>query len=356
MVSLSAVKGSGFTRSVIALACSKGSPMLAAGFAKNRWRDTPAVAEYLIKMAAVAGGDPSVVGWASELSPFGFAEDFIACVRARTVIDRLPGKRRAPFRTNVPVETSGVGGAWLAPGAGIPAAAAAFDTLALDAFSAGVIVVLTGDLLRLIAPASEENIRQSLVAGVAEFIDTQFLDPSITAIAHTRPASITNGAQQISSTGSTAALITADLSNMLDAVDDLISPAWIMNAKTCANLALTLGQPDIKIINGFLLGFPIICTKSSPAPVGSPAVPRLLTLVDANAVVLADDGGADITVSTQATIEQSTAPTGDAAAGTAMTQNMVSLFQSGAAAARITRRIAWKRVRATAVAFMEVSY
>ena len=74
---------------------------------------------------------------------------------------------------------------------------------------------------------------------------------------------------------------------LVDAADDLVDPVWIMRATTCTRMATTLQMPGIKIQNGELAGIPILCSKSVPAPVGSPSMPRLLVLLDQDAVLLA---------------------------------------------------------------------
>lgn len=343
------VKGTGLSIYVQMLARAYGVASTAAQMAKANYPGFPAVAESLVRMTAIPAADTVTPGWASELAAYGLAEDFIQAVRPRTVIDRLNQVRRFPFLTNVPVESGPAVGAWVGAGQPIPVGRSTFTNVALQPFLAGVITVLTRELIDSTQPSAIPAIRESLVRGVVAYLDAQFLDPSVAAVADVSPGSITNGATQVSSTGTTAVAMITDLMSMLDAADDLVNPVWIMNAKTCANIAGTTLLPGVAVVNGTLLGIPILCTKSSPAPVGSPAMPRLLTLIDQDAVLLADDGEADVAVSTATALQQQSAPTAGA-------QNTISLFQTHAAAIRVTRRMSWKRSRATGVIFAEVNY
>ena len=64
-------------------------------------------------------------------------------------------------------------------------------------------------------PDAEATVRRTVLGGLAKSLDNQFLLPTVAAVANVNPASITNGATEITSTGSTAAQIAADLALML---------------------------------------------------------------------------------------------------------------------------------------------
>lgn len=340
-------KGLNFARYVASIVVSKGDFARAAALAENKWRGAPIIGE-AIRKAAVAIGDSTTSGWASELTRFGIAEDFLQAVRNATVLDRLTAVRRVPFQTKIPVETAGVNGAWVQEGRPIPVSKGTFDQLSLPSYSGGAIVALSDDLLELLTPTAIATIRDTLVRGVVQFYDEQFLDPSVALVADVSPASITNGATQVSNTGNTAAAMTADFANMIDAADDLINPVWIMRAKICAKIAGTLTFPGVKIDGGELLGIPIITSKSQAGPVGSPAIAHQITLIDQDAVVLADEGDIDAQFSRVASIQMSDAPSGAA--------QHVSMFQTISSAARVLRRIAWLRTRSAGAVFMEADY
>jgi hypothetical protein len=65
------------------------------------------------------------------------------------------------------------------------------------------------------------------------------------------------------------------------------------------------------------------------------------------------DSGVRVTLSQDATIEQSTAPTGAQDTPTAMSQAMVSMYQENATAFKVVRRISWGKRRTPAVAWID---
>jgi hypothetical protein len=72
----------------------------------------------------------------------------------------------------------------------------------------GSILPLATELLNVGDPNAERTVRETVAAGVTAFLDGQFLDPTVTLIANTRPASIPSGASAITSTGSTPRRLT----------------------------------------------------------------------------------------------------------------------------------------------------
>jgi hypothetical protein len=64
------------------------------------------------------------------------------------------------------------------------------------------------------------------------------------------------------------------------------------------------------------------------------------------------DSGLSVDVSTEATLEFGSAPTGAGDTPADMSENPVSLFQAGMIGIRIMRRINWAKRRASAVAFV----
>ena len=67
-------------------------------------------------------------------------------------------------------------------------------------------------------PDAEKTVRDTVIAGVAAYLDGQFLTNTVTLAADLRPAAITNGATAVTSTGTTGAQITADLNSLLAAI------------------------------------------------------------------------------------------------------------------------------------------
>jgi HK97 family phage major capsid protein len=356
-------KGLGLARTMIALARSGGDAVSAVEVAKAHWPESPSVAESLRRKATVPSGTPGTPGYGAELISDSVAQDFIAAVRAATVVDRLQGVRRAPFTVPIPREsTAGFGGAWAGEGSPVPVSNAFLDQVTLPRTHALALAVVTGDLLDNIRPAHELALRDVMLRSVVQYLDQQFLNPSVTASANVRPASITAGAAEITSTGATAAAILNDLKSMLAAVNsDLSAPAWIMCRRDAVHLAglLTAGGalqfPTVTALGGTLLGIPMLTTSAVPANAGSPATDRHIVLLDAGSVLLADEGRVAVSVSRVTTIEMDSGPT-NTGGPSPVASNQTSMYQTHSAAVKTSREISWARAHDEAVAFMRVSY
>jgi HK97 family phage major capsid protein len=212
-----------------------------------------------------------------------------------------------------------------------------------EAYKAGVITVLSKELLKVSDPDAERTIRETVVNGLASFIDLQFLLPTVTLAADLRPAAITNGATEVVTTGTSAAQINADLGALLAAVTTPGPRTWIMRAGTAARIAATIGGTAAMDVPKTLFGMPLILSANSPAQI---------TLVDPSQILYSDDGGIELTRSEQAAIQMDDAPASPPVAATVMT----SLWQMNLWAIRAIRWVAWLRAQAGSVAWMTVAY
>jgi HK97 family phage major capsid protein len=236
-----------------------------------------------------------------------------------------------------------------------PVGQQSWDLVRLPNYKASCIVVLTKELLKLAAPSSEAAIRDSLIAGVASYLDGQLLDPTVAAVLNVNPASITNGATQVSSTGSTAAQILADLTAMVNAITtNLVSPVWVLRTRTALALTgkLTTGGaiafPGISAAGGTLLGIQVLTTSNMPAGAGSPTT-NYIALIDAASLLVADEERVRVDLAQEATLQMNSAP----AAGA---QQQTSLWQNSLVGIRVEREVAWLRGHDGCASFMEVSY
>jgi hypothetical protein len=119
-----------------------------------------------------------------------------------------------------------------------------------------------------------------------------------------------------------------------------------------------LGQPafpTISLRGGTLYGMPVIVTDYTPGGGGSPAS-KMVLLVNASDIYLADEGGISIDMSREASLEMSDAPTNAVAldagspAGQPVHATMVSMFQTNCTAFLAERTITWAKRRTSAVA------
>lgn len=340
--------GTAFSRYCMVLGAGNGDGytelMLADGLELRGTPQVKATLEWRTK-ATIAAGTTTDATWAGPLAPYGIAAEALTLIRGRSILGQLESRlRRVPFRTKVARETgSGTGGAWVGQGLSTPVAAAAYDPLTQDAYKAQKIVVLSQELLRLGDPDAERTVRETVAAGVAAYLDAQLLTNTVTLAPDLRPAAITNGATAITSTGSTAAQVTADLNGMIAAIATGGSGlVWIMRPLTAYRIAATLGTAAGDIPRT-LFGIPMILSENSP---------QQITLVDAAHILYSDSGGIDIETSTQASIQFDDAPTDPAVAATVFK----SLFQHNLWGIKVSRWIAYLRAQTGAVAYMTVAY
>jgi hypothetical protein len=209
-------------------------------------------------------------------------------------------------------------------------------------------------------PSAEMKVRDDLLGSITEFLDRQFLDPTVAAVSNVSPASITNGVTDLTPTGTTLATLRADIQTLfrsfINVNDDPTTATWIMDTGQALAISMmqnALGQnefPGLTINGGTFAGLPVVVSNSANVA-GSPDSGRMIILAKQSDIMIAE-GGLEIDASREASVEMSDVPTGDAAAGTAGTTSLVSMFQSKSVAVRATRFVNWKKKRSTAVAYI----
>jgi len=344
--------GTPFVRFCKALAATKGNLQLAENYARQ-WDDsTPEVS--LVLRAAVAAGTTTDATWAGPLAPLRpLANEFLPFLRAATLLGRIPGLRNVPFNVSVPIQTGGGTYKWVGQGAPKPVGSLAFATITLAISKAAGIIVITDELARNSSPSAEEVIRNDMIRGIAEFLDGQFTNPAVAAVAGVSPASITNGQTPITSAGTSPANARTDLVALITAMTTAkitIAGASILMSEANASalgLALnSLGQPLFPTLTptgGTALGINVVTSQSC----GNNVI-----LVQPDNVLYADDGGVTIDVSTEASLQMDSAPMTPPDATVVMT----SLWQNNYIGLRAERFINWKVARAAAVQYTVQAY
>jgi HK97 family phage major capsid protein/HK97 family phage prohead protease len=343
-------KGTSYTRYIMALAGSKGDSMRAIERAKQ-WIDTPEV-ELMVK-AAVAAGTTTTSGFAAELAIQAPQNDFIELLRPKTLLGRIPNLRRVPFNVSVPAQTAGGTYAWVGQGKPKPLTSMTTATVTLAINKIAGIIVLTEELVKISSPSAEELVRNEMIAGIVKFMDEQFIDPSVAASGTVSPASITNGTTPVTSAGTSADNARTDVKAVMAAFVaanlTTANAVWIMseaNAFALATAVTALGQPafpGMSVSGGTLFGIPVVATQSAGTTVA---------LVDAQGILVADDGGVNIDVSREASLQMDSAPTDPVDATTVL----VSMFQQNLVALRAERFVTWKRARTASVKYVAQSY
>jgi HK97 family phage major capsid protein len=340
--------GTAFSRYLMCLGAGNGDQYTELTLAE-KFKDLPQVHATLElrTKGAVAAGTTTDATWAGPLATYGIGSEALQLLRGASIIGMLESRmRRVPLRTKVPRETgSGTGGSWIGQGLATPVAPAAYDTLTQEAYKAGVIVVLSKELLKLGDPDSERTVRETVIAGVAAYLDTQFLTNTVTLIADLRPAAIRNGETAVTHTGVTAAAVALDLGSLLAAITTSGGGlVWIMRPLTAYNIAAKFAAAGMTTdIPRSLLGIPLVLSANSPQQV---------TLVDASHVLYSDSGAIDVDASEQAALQLDSAPANPTVAGTVIE----SLWPRNLWAVKVIRWLAYLRAQSGAVAYMTVTY
>jgi HK97 family phage major capsid protein len=358
-------KGVPFVRYVKSLVMAKGMPHLAAQIAESNkgWQETsPEVA--MVLKAAVAAGDTTTSGWASELVyNQNLTSAFLEYLRPQTIIGKIQGMTKVPFNVRWGTQTGGATGYWVGQGSPTPVSKLTTGSDSLGIAKAAGLVVLDKELMMSSVPAAEVLVRDDLAKTIAQFLDVQFIAPDYAAVANVNPASITNGVDPQAAGGTAAANLRTDAQNLFATFDtnNLEGPdfVWITTPKVARAISLmltSLGQPlypTVTPFGGTFLGYPLIVSLSS-MQVGSPVTNEgnLLVLVHAPSIAMADEGGLTIDASEEAAIQMLDNPTNASTGGTTAT-TMVSMFQTNSVALRATRFINWKKRRTFAVQYIK---
>lgn len=350
--------GTAFVRYAMALAACRGNraEAHALALAQAHWKDTTPQVEQVLSnpqlhrhlKAAVDAGTTTDTGWAAELAQYiWMASEFIEFLRPQTIIGKIVGFRRVPFNVKMPLQDAGSSVGWVGQGSRKPVSKLNFDTTQLGIAKAAGIVVLTDELVRVSNPSAEAIVRQDMAGAIRQFLDEQFVDPTIAESANVSPASVTNGASNSAASGTSADDFRADFKTAITAIiANEIDPSTLtiaMRPSQAIAMSLmrnALGQkefPDITASGGKLEGYPVITSNSVPSG-------DVVFLVPAE-ILLADDGGITIDASREASLVMDDG-------GSPNVTTMVSMWQNNMIALRVERVINWKRRRSEAVYYL----
>jgi hypothetical protein len=126
---------------------------------------------------------------------------------------------------------------------------------------------------------------------------------------------------------------------LLTANPSVENMVMLMKPANAVAIARATNTPTLGLTGGSIYGIPVYTSGS----VGD----RLIAL-DASQILIADEGGLDVDVSSSATVQMDSAPTDPTVAATVL----VSLFQLNLIGLKIVRFINWKRVAISAVKYV----
>lgn len=316
-----------------------------------------AVAHYF--KAAVPAGTTISPNWASNLVALeaGGEAGFLEYLRPRTILGRfgqgnVPDLNPIGWRQPLVSQTAGGSAYWVGEGAAKPVTSFNFARDKILPTKIASICVLSMENIRDSSPKSDMIVRNQLAAVVSQEQDKAFIDPTNAGTANIKPASITNGASTIASAGTDMNSVIMDVRSLMAKFTNANNPptsgVWIMNSVSAGALGTMvnpLGQPAFPSMNDFTGGslfmMPVIV---------SDFVGNIVVLVNARDIFLAQDDGISIDASDQVSLEMSDAPTGSSATPTAT--SLVSMWQTNSVAFRAEHGIGWKRMRASAVAYL----
>ncbi len=315
----------------------------------------------LMTKSAVAAGTTAESTWAKPLvgqESTAFA-DFVNYLRPQTILGKfgsggIPALRKVPFRTALISQSSGGDGYWVGEGKPKPLTKFDFSRTTLEPLKVANIAVATMELIRDSSPSAATLIRDSLADALRERLDIDFINPAKTASAGVSPAGILNGVSAIASSGTDADAVRTDIAKLLKAFISannapttgvLVMPATV--ALTLSLMVNALGQPEfpgITVNGGTLLGLPVITSQYIPTVSAGSTV----ALINASDVYLGDEGGIEVSMSDQASLQMDNAPDSPATASTVL----VSLWQHNMVGFRAERTINWARRRSVSVAHL----
>lgn len=351
-------EGQFYTQMIIAKAfaymeASKGNYIKAVDVAEKRWGKTNPTLVDLMKANEIQAGSSISGEWGAELvqADARYTGDFIEFLTSKTIYDRLP-LRPVPANVTIKGQDGTATGYWVGQTKPIPASAQDFNTVSLTPLKVAALAPVSNEWLRDSTPSGEMLIRDALVDASSQRIDTTFLGTGA-AVSNVSPAGILNGLTAGTSSGTDAAGVIADIKALYrnfityknaSGLQLVMHPA---QAKAISLMITTLGNvqfPGIGAMGGTLLGDPVVT--------GDNIEGSYMILLKPSDIYRIGDTGLSVEMSREATIEMSSAPTGEGAGPTAQSQAMVSMFQAEMTAIKVVRSINFALRRSTAVAYI----
>lgn len=336
--------GTAFARMCMAIAAANGNKMQAAEYAKQWKSSTPEVELYF--KAAMAPGTTTDPAWAGPLAVVqNVTSEFIEMLRPSTILGKIPGFRRVPFNVQVPIQNAGGTYKWVGQGAAKPVGKLGFTSASLLIAKASGIIVFTEELARLSNPSVEDIVRRDMIAGIATFLDQQFIDPAVAAVTNVSPASITNGVTPITTTGNALKDIAALISAMSTANIPLAGVTLIMSQTNAFVLGMqrdAMGNrvfPNLTAAGGTADGISVVTSNVAGQNV---------IAVQPDLILFADDGGVSIDVSREASVQMDSAPMSPPDATVVLT----NLWQNNLVGLRAERFINWLRTALASVQYV----
>lgn len=349
-------KGQNFTRRVIAkaLAYLSQGEATAAQIAEMRWGKSHPQLVQVIKASVAGGSSGTGTGdWGGELvsADARYTGDFIEYLNGRTVFNQLP-LREVPAHVTIKGQDGNATGYWVGESKGIPVTKADFMDVTLTPLKVAALAVISNELIRDSSPSAEMLVRDALVEAAAQRIDTTFL--STTGASNgISPAGLLNGLSAGSASGTDADALRVDIATLYAGfitAKNATNLAWVMGPSLAKQISLmrnVLGQrefPDMTQVGGTLEGDPVYTGDN----VGSGD----FILLKPSDIYKIGDGGIQVSMSREATVEMADNPAGASDTPVAQANYPVNMFQTESTAIKVVRSLNFAKRRSSAVAYI----
>lgn len=273
--------------------------------------------------------------------------EFMDVMRPQTIIGRISGFREVPFNITVATKTKSSIVNWVGEAQPKPVTNLEIGKTSLSFSKIAGIVPFSDELGRFSDPKVDAMVMQDLSDSIVEFSDAQFILPT-KAETDDSPASVLNGVTPVTASGITADAFRTDLRALrgkLIAANVSLSGCYYIMSETMASymsdLVDALGNPvyrgmDAPVGQKTLKGLPVVESESAG---------KIIALIKPSEILLADDGGIDLSVSTEATLEYNDG----------VSDVTLGLWQKNLIAVRAERYIRWKKRHALAAAWIDYS-
>lgn len=303
--------------------------------------------EQVLNVAKAVVGTTTDPDYSALTDTQNLVSEFIDLLRPRTIIDQMQGFRRVPFNVTIPTKTGGSIVNWVGEAKPKPLTSLKFGKTNLGFAKIAGIVPFSDELSRFSNPNVDRMVRDDLGDTIVQFMNDQFIDPSKAETTES-PASILHDATKIVASGITADQIRADLRKLRGtfiAANLSLSGAYYVMSETMASfladLTDALGNPyfkgmDAPVGSKVLNGLPVVESEMAG---------KLIALIKPSEILLADDGGIDLSVSNEATLTYTDGSD----------EVSFNLWQNNMIAIRAERYVRWKPRRAQAAAYIDYS-
>jgi hypothetical protein len=319
--------------------------------------------ESLTQKAAVPAASTLSPTWAGNLINEGgiaFA-DFVEFLRARSLYGQIADRfRNLPFDTPVLVQGSGGTAQWVKEGEAKPLTQWTYTRTKLTPLKVAAIAAATKETLMRASASADAFLRDELARAVGARVDGTLISTDA-AVADESPAGLLNGTTPLALLGDgTVAGIRCDIAQFLKAlVGNNLSVAgafWVMPETVAIDLSLATNEvgaaafPGVTPTGGTLAGLPVFTSQYVPEDSDGAVV----ALIKGDEIFLGDEGGIQISMSDQASLQMDSAPTQNSTTPTATA--VVSLWQTNSVGFLVERILNWQKRRAGSVVWARVNW